>query len=82
MWHVASFDGNDVVFDVDTDDAMDDDKNSRMVKWFELIKQRNELIREESHLMYRFIAFYFSTEVFPCYKVFMHLVGQHREVRF
>jgi len=49
----------DVVFDVDTDDAMDDDKNSRMVKWFELIKQRNELIREESHLMYRFVMFYF-----------------------
>lgn len=45
--------------DVDTDDAMDDDKNTRMVKWFELVKERNELIREESDLMYRSIIFYF-----------------------
>jgi len=36
---------------------MDEDKDSRMVKWFALIKRRNELIREESHLMYRFIMF-------------------------
>jgi len=42
-------------FDADTDDAMDDDKDSRMVRWFALIKQRNELIREESYLMYRFV---------------------------
>jgi len=39
---------------------MDDDKDSRMVKWFSLIKQRNDLIREESDLMYRFITFHFK----------------------
>lgn len=40
------------------DDAMDDDKNSRMVKWFELVKERNELIREESDLMYKLVLLY------------------------
>ena len=37
---------------------MDDDKDSRMARWFALIKRRNELIREESDLMYRFVMFY------------------------
>jgi len=37
---------------------MDDDKNSRMVKWFELVKERNELIREESDLMYKLVLLY------------------------
>ena len=45
--------------DVDTDDAMDVDKDSRMARWFALIKRRNELIREESDLMYRFVHLYF-----------------------
>jgi len=48
-----------VCFDVDTDDAMDVDKDSRMARWFALIKRRNELIREESDLMYRFVHVYF-----------------------
>jgi len=37
---------------------MDDDKNSRMVKWFELVKERNELVREESDLMYKLVLLY------------------------
>jgi hypothetical protein len=36
-----------------SDDAMDDDLDNNMVKWFSLVKQRYEFIREESYLMYR-----------------------------
>ena len=47
-----------IVFDhviiSETDDAMDEeDRDSRMGKWFELVQQKNELVREESYLMYK-----------------------------
>ena len=48
---------------------MDDDKDSRMARWFALIKRRNELIREESDLMYRSVMFY-------CYNLQVHLCLQ------
>jgi len=36
-----------------TDEAMDDDQDDLMISWFLLVKQRYELVRDESELIYR-----------------------------
>ena len=37
------------------DEAMDDEQDDLMIKWFQLVKQRYELVREESELIYKFV---------------------------
>jgi len=37
---------------------MDDKTNEMMVEWFKLVRKRNELIREESALIYTSVMMY------------------------
>ena len=38
----------------ESEDAMDEDE--LMIQWFELVNQKNELVRKESELMYRWVV--------------------------
>ena len=43
----------ELIADTEADEAMDDRTNDMMVEWFKLVMQRNELVREESALIYQ-----------------------------
>lgn len=44
-----------------TDESMeDDDKNDLMSQWFEMINHKNDLVRQESELIYRYHAHHYS----------------------
>lgn len=40
----------------ETDEAMDDKTDDMMVEWFGLVRKRNELVREESALVYKSVV--------------------------
>jgi len=46
-------DAKTCVVDTEADEAMDDKTNDMMVEWFKLVRKRNELVREESAVIYQ-----------------------------
>ena len=47
----------------EADEAMDDKTDNMMVEWFKLVRKRNELVREESALIYESVLLHSVTWV-------------------
>jgi len=45
----------------EADEAMDDKTDNMMVEWFKLVRKRNELVREESALIYESVLLHSVT---------------------